>query len=224
MASARIRNGVRMADSQYWLANERHHRRRRRRARTATRDAVLPDRKDLLVLGVGGLELACFAIDHGSPDPLDALLAEQPLGPHQQEGERQHVREPGLDAAADVRPEIDLGELFRRADDEAADDRAGDRLEAAQDQHRQRLQGDEGQRELHAVARAPHEPRDQRDEAGHRPHDRPDLPQRDADRERRLVVVGHRAQRAADARRLEEHRQRGDQHARPRPPRTRRTG
>ncbi len=83
----------------------------------------------------------------------------------------------------------------------------------AQDQHGQRLQRDEGQRELHAVARAPHEARDQRHESRHRPHDRPDLPQRNADGERRLMVVGDGAQRAADARRLEEYRQRGNEDA-----------
>ena len=104
-----------------------------------------------------------------------------------------------------IRAEVDLGELLRRADDQAADDRAGDRLEAAEDQHRQRLQRDERQRELHAVARAPQQPGDQRHEAGHRPDDGPDLLQRNADRQRRLVIVGHGAQRAADARALEEH-------------------
>ena len=112
-----------------------------------------------------------------------------------------------------IGPEVDLGQLLGGADDEAADDRAGDRVEAAQDQHRQRLQRDEGQRELHAVARAPDEAGDQRDEAGDRPDDRPDLLQRNADRERRLVIVGDRAQRAADARRLEQEREQRHQHA-----------
>ena len=36
-----------------------------------------------------------------------------------------------------------------------ADDRAGHRFEAAEDQHRQCLERDEGERELHAVARTP---------------------------------------------------------------------
>ena len=48
---------------------------------------------------------------------------------------------------------------------------------------------------------------DQRHEAGDRPDDEPDRVERDADRLGRGVVVGDGAQRAADARRLEEQRQ-----------------
>ena len=44
--------------------------------------------------------------------------------------------------------------------------------------------------------RAPDHAGDQRDEAGHRPDDHPDAVERNADRLRRLVVVGDRAQRA----------------------------
>ena len=44
---------------------------------------------------------------------------------------------------------------------------------------------------------APDDAGDQRDEAGDAPDDDPDAVQRDADGLRRLVVVGHRAQRAA---------------------------
>ncbi len=43
----------------------------------------------------------------------------------------QHVGEPVLDGAAADRPPIDLGDLLADADDEAADDGAGDRREAA---------------------------------------------------------------------------------------------
>ena len=57
-----------------------------------------------------------------------------------------------------------------------------------------------------------------------RPDDGPDVLQRDADRERGLVVVGHRAQRAADARLLEEHREHRDQQAGDERRRTGRTG
>ena len=63
------------------------------------RDPVLQDREDLLVRPVRGLELAVLAIEHGS-DPIDDLLAEQPLRPDEEEDERQHVGEPDLDAAA----------------------------------------------------------------------------------------------------------------------------
>src|SRR5437763_8405637 len=89
------------------------------------------------------------------------LLAEESLGSDQKEDERKHIREPSLDSAADVRTQIDLGELLRGADDEAADDRAGNRIESAEDQHRQRLQCNEGQRVLDAIACPPEQSGDQ---------------------------------------------------------------
>jgi len=89
------------------------------------------------------------------PHPVDATLAEQALGRTRRKNERQHVVEPGLDAAADVRADVDLGEFFRCADYKTADDGPGDRFEPAEDQHRQRLQREKGECELHAVARTP---------------------------------------------------------------------
>src|SRR6266550_2493608 len=94
------------------------------------------------------------------------LLAEESFGSDQKEDERKHIREPSLDSAADVRTQIDLGEFFRCADDEATEDSAGNRIESAEDQHRQRLQCDESQRVLDAVARAPQQSGDQRDGTG----------------------------------------------------------
>src|SRR5882762_6094426 len=118
--------------------------------------------------------------------PLDNALAEEALRPHQEDEERQYIGEPVLDAAAEIRAEIDFGELFAGADDEAADDRAGHRGQPAEHQHRQRLQRDERDRELHAELGAPDDPGGERDEPRHRPDDNPDLPERDADRLRRL--------------------------------------
>src|SRR5438445_10769020 len=103
--------------------------------------------------------------------PVDALLTEQAFRAEEQEYEREHVREPPLDAAADVGAEVDLRQLFTRPDDQPADDRARDRFEAAEDQYRQGLERKEGERVLHAVARAPQQPRDKRDKAGDRPDD-----------------------------------------------------
>src|SRR5205085_9371032 len=117
------------------------------------RDAVLQDREDLLVGAVGGFELPGFAIEHRL-DPIDDLLAEEAFGPDKQEEERDHIREPRLDAAAHIGPEIYLGELLASTDDEPADDGAGDRLEATEDKHRQRFQRGEGERVLHAIADA----------------------------------------------------------------------
>src|SRR5215213_10259055 len=137
---------------------------------------------------------------HHSPysNPLDDLLAEQPLRAVEQEQERDHVGEPGLDAAADQRAPIELAELLADADDEPAHDRPRDRGEAAENEHRQGFERDDLEREGHVRARAPHDPGDERDDARRKPDDDPDLVERDADRERRLVAVGDRAQRAAD--------------------------
>ena len=79
----------------------------------------------------------------------------------------------------------------------------------------QRLECDDLERERDFRARAPHDARRQRDEARGEPDDDPDLLERDADRERGLVAVGDGAQGAANARLLEEqrerrHHQRGD--------------
>ena len=140
-------------------------------------------------------------------------LAEQALRPEQQEHHGQHVGEPVLDRAAEgIAPEH-LGDLLAGADDQAADDRARHRGEAAEDQHRQRLERDQRERELHAELRAPHDAGDQGDDAGDRPDDDPDHLERDADAHRRLVIVGDRAQRATDRRVLEEQRERRDQRA-----------
>ena len=57
-------------------------------------------------------------------------------------------------------------QLFGRADNQAADDGAGDRGKAAQDQHGQGFERDEGERELHAVTRAPQKAGDQGDQLG----------------------------------------------------------
>src|ERR1043166_4469468 len=83
-----------------------------------------------------------------SLDSFDDLLAEQALRPEQQEHERDDVGEPALDARAEQRPPIELAELLADSDDHAADDGAGDRGEAAEDEHRQRLERDDLQREL----------------------------------------------------------------------------
>src|SRR6185437_2297402 len=168
--------------------------------------------EDRLIGGVARLELPGFAVQHRS-DPLDDALAEQALRPEQQEDESQHIGEPVLDGAAEGGAPEHLGDLLAGADDEAADDGAGDRGETAEDEDGQRLQGDQRERELHAEAAAPHDAGDEADDAGDRPDDDPDGLQRDADAERRLMIVGDRAQGAADAGLLEEEGEAGDEDA-----------
>src|SRR5688500_17229125 len=93
-----------------------------------------------------------FATRHSlfatSLNPLDDALAEQALRPEQQEDECDDIGEPALDTGAKQRAPVELADLLADADDHAADDRARDRREAAEDENRQRLQRDGLQREF----------------------------------------------------------------------------
>ena len=110
--------------------------------------------------------------------------------------------------------DIDLGELFAGADQEPADDGAEDRIEAAEHQHRQRLEHHERQRELHAEPRAPEQAGDQRDETGRGPDGCPDPRQPQPDGEGGELIVGDRAEGEADAGVAEEDRQQRDHRGR----------
>src|SRR5450830_781428 len=141
-------------------------------------------------------------------------LAKQSYRSPQKGQQCEHIREPALDAAEIAaeqilqhRRNIDFSQLLGSADDEAADNRAGNRSKAAQDQHRQRLQRRHRERELDAVTRTPQQAGDQGHEARHAPHHRPDMLQWNAQRQGRLMVVGDRPQRTADLGALEEQRQ-----------------
>src|SRR5690606_40136632 len=127
---------------------------------------ALPIWEDLLVRPVAGRELSGFAMEHGLSwsvasvrraglHAIDDPLAEKALRADQQEQERERVGEPVLQSAADDRAEIELGELLADADDEAADDRAGDRGGSSEDHHRQRLERKRRQGELHPQLAAP---------------------------------------------------------------------
>ena len=135
-----------------------------------------------------------------------ARFAEQAGRADEQKDHRERISEPGRHAAPQQAAEIDFGEAVTGADDQPADDRAGDRGKSADDQHRQRLEDDEGERELNALAGSPHQAGDQRDEAGDTPDDLPQGLQPDADRQCRLRVVGDGAERDADAGFVEEDR------------------
>src|ERR1700694_2646621 len=106
-------------------------------------------------------------------EALDDPLAEQSLRAEQQEDERDDISEPALDAGAEQRPPIELAELLADADDNAADDRARDRSEAAENQDRQRLERDDLQRELDLRARPPHDAGRDGDDPRREPDDHP---------------------------------------------------
>src|SRR5918996_2127454 len=117
---------------------------------------------------------SCVPLVLPSSYAFDDLFAEQALGADQQKCEGEDVGEPVFDGAADEGAPVDLAEFFADADDEAADDGAGDGLEAAEDEDGERLEGDERQAELHAALGAPHDAGHDRHDPRHRPHDHPD--------------------------------------------------
>src|ERR1039457_939079 len=90
-------------------------------------------------------------------NPFDDALAEQALRPEQQEQQCDDVSKPAFDAGADERTPMELAELLADADDQAADDGARDRSQAAEDENGQCLEGDDFEREGDVRARAPHD-------------------------------------------------------------------
>ena len=65
-------------------------------------------------------------------DAVNDLFPEQALRPEQKKDQSQYVGKPDLDAAANHRPDVDLGEFLADTDDQSADDGAGNRSQAAQ--------------------------------------------------------------------------------------------
>ena len=87
-----------------------------------------------------GFEITGFTIEHGSIPSLnsfDDFFTEQALRSEQQEGKRQHIGEPVFNRTAEKRSDIGFGEFFTDADDQPADNGAGNGGKAAQDQNRQ---------------------------------------------------------------------------------------
>ena len=149
---------------------------------------------------------------------LDPAAAEDAVGPDHQDQDHQHVGREILGAAADIRVEIAGRQVLDDADDQPADHRADDRIEAAQDHHREHLQADQRQLVVDAEHRAPDDAAQRRDDAGHRPGQREIALDVDAHGHRHLLVVGDRAHRDADAALQEEPGEAGEeQEATPRP-------
>ena len=117
---------------------------------------------------VGRLELAVFAVEHrvrpGRCASRRTALRAAPAGTAARARRRtssrcrrRRGRRPSPAAA-----EEHLGHLLAHADDQPADDRAGDRGEAAEDHHRQRLQRDSDSENCTPSLRAPDHAGDQR--------------------------------------------------------------
>src|SRR5688572_1549131 len=142
---------------------------------------------------------------------LDDLFADETLVTEQEKNQRDNIGEPVFDRPAHEWSPIHLAELLPDPDYQAAHYCAGHRGEAAQDEDRQCLQRDQRQAELHAALGAPHDAGHDGHQAGHRPDDDPDRLEGNADRQGGLVIVGDGAERAANARALEEDGEHGHQ-------------
>ena len=126
------------------------------------------------------------------------------MRPEQQKHQGQHVGKPDLDAAPHVGAQEHFGQFFTHTNDQAADDGAGYRGEAAKYDHRQGTQRHGGERKLHTQLAAPNHASHQRHHPGHAPDDDPNAVEWNTNALRRLVVVGHRTQGAAGGGFLEE--------------------
>src|SRR5262249_18570554 len=135
---------------------------------------------------------------------LDDFLAENAVWANHQRGDHQHVRREVFGAAADVGIDVPGGEIFHHADDEPAQDRAGNGVEPAENHDRKHLEAHE--REVHVDPEeiAPENAAERRDDAGHRPRHAEVALDVDPHGQRDLLVVGHRAHRDALARLQEE--------------------
>src|SRR6266404_330741 len=180
------------------------------------RYTVLTDREDRHILRVSSLELASLAIKHSSllvSDTFDDPLAEQPLRPHEQHRQRQHICEPIFDTATHMRPQEHLGDLLARTHNEPADDGSWNGGQAPDDENRQGLQRKKRDGELYAQLGTPHGRRNQRNETGSKPDYEPDPADWNPDRLRGQVVVGNRPECATGLSTLEEDREARDQNA-----------
>ena len=113
-----------------------------------------------------------------------------------------------FDAASHQRTPVEFTELLTDSDNQPSDNRTGNGGEPSQNEHWERLERNDFERERNVRARTPHDAGGQRHQACGKPYDDPDLFERNADRQGRAVAVRDRAQRAADACPLEKYGQR----------------
>src|SRR4030095_16882959 len=83
-------------------------------------------------------------------DSFDDAFAEHAVRANHERENHEDVGRKVLGAAADVGIDVPGGDVLDNADDEAADDRAGDRVEPAEDHDRKHLEAD--QRQVHVDA------------------------------------------------------------------------
>src|SRR5881409_407080 len=100
---------------------------------------------------------------------FDDAFAEDAVGANHQREDHQDVRREVLGAAADVGVDVAGRHVLHDADDEPADDRPRNRVEAAEDHHGENLEAHE--REVHVDAEhvAPEHAAQRGDDAGHGP-------------------------------------------------------
>src|SRR5258705_9525290 len=136
-----------------------------------------------------------------SPRPashaFDDRFAEDPVRPDHQRDDHQEVGREVLGAAAYVRVHVAGRHVLDDPDHEPAHDGAGNRVEAAQDHHREDLEAHQGQVGVHPEEAAPHDAAQGGDHARHGPGEREVALYVDAHRHGYLLVVGDRPHRDA---------------------------
>src|SRR5216683_1241067 len=134
-------------------------------------------------------------------DLLDVFLAHEAGGPHREDEQDHEERDPFLQVRVD-----DPEELLEQADDEPADQDADRVLQAAEDRRRERLDSGHGAhvgpREGDRGNQDAAEPRERRGDHEGEHHHALDV---DPHHRGRVAVVGHRHERLAEQRTLEEH-------------------
>src|SRR2546421_8989764 len=124
---------------------------------------------------------------------LDDAFAEDAVGTNHQRHDHEDVGGEVLGAAAHVRIDVAGRHVLHDPHDEAAHDGAGDGVEPAQDHHREHLEADQREVDVHAEQVAPENAAQRRHDTGHGPRQAEVALHVDAHGHRHLLVVGHRA-------------------------------
>src|SRR6185436_4644319 len=143
-------------------------------------------------------------LSSASSDPLDDALAEDAVGANHERQDHEDVGREVLGAAAHVGIDVAGRHVLHDAHDETADDGAGDRVEPAQDHHREHLETDQRQVDVHAEHVSAENAAERRHDPGHGPGQAEVTLDVDAHGHGHLLVVGHRTHGHALARLEEE--------------------
>ena len=132
---------------------------------------------------------------HKTKKNLDDAFAEDSIRTDHQRDDHEDVGREVFRAPAHVRIDVPGRHVLDDADDQAADDRPGNRVEPAENDHREHLEAHEREVDVDAEHVAPENASERGDDPGHGPR-QPEIPlDVDAHGHRDLLIVGHGAHR-----------------------------